>query len=102
MEEEIQTKETLKRLPPTPPTPPSAPLTAEQLRERIKLGGKVCSELRNIYFNGKAWIDCHTEVSKMFTELKFRARKLFKEMDERDMLFMLTNYSKEDFVDIFS
>ena len=48
--------------------------------EEINLGSQVCAQLKNIYFNEVAWIDCHKEISFKFTALKDQMRKLYPDM----------------------
>lgn len=59
----------------------------------------MCRKLKDIYFNGQSWEECHMKIANKFTDLKKVYRKYCPEKTELEVLTDLSNFCEKDYHD---
>jgi hypothetical protein len=75
-------------------------LNMESKLQEITLGETVCEKLRSIYHPSVPWVECHNSVSQRYGALKAKARKLYVDKSEIEVLMELAKYSEADIKDL--
>lgn len=71
-----------------------------EFNELVNLGEQVCVTIKQLYFQDMAWNACYRKVGDKFTEVKRKARQCLPQMNEKEMLTELRNFSTTDIEDM--
>ena len=71
-----------------------------EFNELVNLGERICITIKQLYFADTPWNECYRKVGDKFTEVKRKARKCLPQMNEKEMLKELRNFSTTDIEDM--
>jgi hypothetical protein len=71
------------------------------LRQEVELGANICTRIKRIYFSGKPWHECCSDVSSKFNIFKAMMKKFYTEKSMIAILIEVQRYSDKDIQDVF-
>ena len=71
-----------------------------EFTELVALSEPICIKIKQLYFPDTSWFECYRKVAAKFTEVKRKARKCLPQMNEKEMLKELRNFSTTDIEDM--
>ena len=70
---------------------------------RIELGARVITQLKALYWPNDKWcVKISNYLSKRLSELKIRVKPYYPDLDDEELLKVLSKYSTDDIEDAFT
>ncbi len=71
--------------------------------ELIEIGSQTCTRIKNRYYVEQPWnSDLANKIARMLSALKKKAKSIYPDYDEKELLIEITKWDDQDFEDIFT